>query len=332
MWHTKGTWSCLVGLALMATSCIDEDLSDCGNDYEIVYSLKLHTTLQTYIDQELVTLRERALGQRLKSALSGVFVEHAHDVSLAFYGADSTCAHYEEHAPDAASASFSIYLPVKEYMHLAVANHGVATNDVLLANTNHASHAGVYYVSADTLYSQTTGIFSARLPMEVSHKDETYYANLYMLNSASALVINPNRVEISSLRGYVAGMAYGFNVRDSLYSYATTDMPIRAERLADTGSELHCLYTVSLPSRNQAVRSRATDEHESTWRYVVYVTLPNGRVTESELFVKDPLKAGRMQIIKASLNDQGGVVPDDPEVGVSIELDWNQGGVFNPEL
>ena len=81
-----------------------------------------------------------------------------------------------------------------------------------------------------------------------------------------------------------------------------------------------------------AVRSRAEDEHEAAWQYRVYVTMPDGRVTESVLYVKDPLKAGRMHIIKASLNDQGGVIPDDPEVGVSIELDWKEGGIFNPEL
>ena len=62
-----------MGLTLMAASCIDEDLSDCGKDYQIVYSLNLHTDLQTYIDQELTSARERELGKRLKAALSDVF-------------------------------------------------------------------------------------------------------------------------------------------------------------------------------------------------------------------------------------------------------------------
>ena len=335
MWRTWSAWTGVMGLTLMAASCIDEDLSDCGKDYQIVYSLNLHTDLQTYIDQELTSARERELGKRLKAALSDVFVEHAHDVSLAFYTTDSVCSHYEEHAPDAASASFSIYLPVEEYMHLAVANHGVADNGVCMERTDYAPHACVQYTApvSDEMYpSHRTGLFSARLPMEVSDVNQTFYANLYMTNSASALVINPNGVQVNGLEGCVAGTAHCFSVRDSLYTFPATNLSVCAERLADTGSQLLCLYAVSFPSRDVAVRSRAEDEHEAAWQYRVYVTMPDGRVTESVLYVKDPLKAGRMHIIKASLNDQGGVIPDDPEVGVSIELDWKEGGIFNPEL
>lgn len=48
--------------------------------------------------------------------------------------------------------------------------------------------------------------------------------------------------------------------------------------------------------------------------------------------MKNPLKAGEMQVIKVKLNDEGGVVTENPEVGVSVELDWKPGGDFDIEI
>ena len=53
-WYTWGAMGCMMVLGTMVTSCINEDLSDCGWDYEVIYSLQLHTSLQDHIEHCLV--------------------------------------------------------------------------------------------------------------------------------------------------------------------------------------------------------------------------------------------------------------------------------------
>ena len=58
----------------------------------------------------------------------------------------------------------------------------------------------------------------------------------------------------------------------------------------------------------------------------------DGKYVKNTLYMKNPLKAGEMQVIKVKLNDEGGVVTENPEVGVSVELDWKPGGDFDIEI
>ena len=332
IYRTLGAWACLVAGTATMVGCIDEDLSDCGNDYALTYTVKLETTLDVKLNQELSTVIEREMGQHLQAALSNVFTEHAHDVSLMFFGEDSTCMHSEVHYPDASEVSFSLYLPIHEYMHLAVANNEEASNFVEIAHNNFAPHTLLRSMAMDTVPSHVTGLFTTRMPMYVKDYDQEFHAHLYMQNCATVLVLDPNDVEVKDVRGAVLGVAHDFLIRDSIYCFPTTDIPVRAERLQETGNRLKCLYSVNFPSHNYPLLSRSDDKQTAAWRYHVYVTLSDGSVTETTLYFKEPLQAGDLRIVKGSINNQGAIVPNDPEVGVSIELNWNQGGVFNPEL
>ena len=64
----------------------------------------------------------------------------------------------------------------------------------------------------------------------------------------------------------------------------------------------------------------------------VYLTNSDGTVTETVLDIDEPLKAGELKIIKGSVDDEGAIRPYDSTVGVSVTLDWNSGGTYNPEL
>ena len=64
------------------SSCIDEDMSDCGKDYKIQYNLQLNTQINTVIDVDLNLIEEQEIAARLKQALSKVFTDHAHDNDL----------------------------------------------------------------------------------------------------------------------------------------------------------------------------------------------------------------------------------------------------------
>lgn len=329
--YSRYLWLFGLTVTMTVTGCIDEDLSDCGTDYRMSYSIQPSESLHKTIANELTTTRERELAVRLEDALSDIFTDRAHDLALSFYTTDSVLTHHEKHRPEANSASFTIYLPQKQYIHTAVANE--ETDPAICADLNqHAGQACLQYFSLeDTLPSHTTGIFTARRLMDAKGEEADLHTILYMQNCASALVINPGYIETKSIWGYVEGTATGFQTGDSTYRFAEKALPLKANTLADTGSDLKCLYAVSFPSRD-GTRNIRENRKENCWNFLVYVTLPNGKTTETRLYMKEPLQAGDMQIIKAAINDQGGIIPDNPQVGVSIELDWKPGGTFNPEV
>ena len=96
----------------------------------------------------------------------------------------------------------------------------------------------------------------------------------------------------------------------------------------ETGNELLCFCSVNFPSRD-ATRAAETP---SLWQFKVYLTKTDGTVTETVLDISEPLKAGDLGIIKGELDDDGSVRPYDSRVGVSVTLNWNEGGSYNPDL
>ena len=109
-----------------------------------------------------------------------------------------------------------------------------------------------------------------------------------------------------------------------------------------------CFCSVNFPSREpEATRTvieteepfiAQPDEH-ALWEFRVYVPRPDlsktraaGSITETVLRLNMPLRAGELKIIKGRLNADGHIVPDTPEVGVSVTLDWKPGSTYTPEL
>ncbi len=48
--------------------------------------------------------------------------------------------------------------------------------------------------------------------------------------------------------------------------------------------------------------------------------------------IKEPLKAGELRIIKGYIDSDGVVRTEDPKVGVSVTLDWGDGGDHQIDL
>ena len=80
-------FSLLIAHLTLCASCstIDDDLSQCGNDYEMDYELRLVTNMTTEMKMQLSTETEMNLAQALRTHLSDVFTDFAHDVDLSFY-------------------------------------------------------------------------------------------------------------------------------------------------------------------------------------------------------------------------------------------------------
>ena len=317
-------WGGLVGLLILflLTSCIDEDLSRCGVNYKVEYVVRqnMHAVLQDEINSELATAAERQVGARLDEALAGVYSDIAHDLDLSFYE-DHRLAWHQNTVIDASSAQLTIYMQRADYRNLALANMAQEPQ-AELTGADADTELTVSCVPGDTIDSHRAGLFSARMDMAVEERDQTFRADLYMINSTAALVINRQGLAPTDMKACVCDMAGAFAVNDSTYSFSRQPV-VRALRFTEGGYD--CLYATSMPSRE------GTPGADGLWRMKVYVTM-DGKVTESVLAVNAPLRAGEVKIIKGRLNPDGSISTDEPEVGVSVTLDWKPGGSHDVEI
>lgn len=323
----------LLSACWLAAGCssIDDDRTDCGEEEEelqLDYELRLVTNMTTELQTQLTTITEVSVANALKKHLKDIFSDFAHDIDLSFYDTegDKGVLYHKSDVIDANQTTYTLTLPMNKYMHLAVANL-VENAVVSLENEEHSYSSKLQQQEGNALDSHTTGLFTARQPMEVlSGVSQVFNVRLYMANSAVALVLDTKGHEYTDLKVYATGFATQFNISDSVYVFPETSPLIRANKV-DTGNDLLCYCSVNFPSRDAA--PAGTD---IIWQLKVYLTNLDGSITETTLDVKEPLKAGDLRIIKGELDDEGAVRPYGSTVGASVQLDWNSGGSYDPEL
>lgn len=338
----------LMAGAVLLTGCsmIDEDRSDCVEpESKVDYELELVTNISTEITTKLetqTTLTTEAdieLAGVLRDFLGGIFTDFAHDVDLSFYDTqgDSLRLQHDRHIMDANQASYSLNLPKREYMHLAVAN--IVDNELVGLERDERCHtSSLAQTVRDTIDSHTTGLFTARAPMNVLEGvDQTFLVRLYMANCATALVIDTRGLDTRGMRVFSSGFASGFSICDSAYQFAAVPPMVRTTRLeAGQGSRL-AFCSVNFPSEKEH-RTRTVIETEepfiasademSIWAFEVYVPTSDGKITRTVVRVTEPLNAGQFKIIKVWLNEDRSLSTDAPEVSTSVTLDWKPGLVI----
>ena len=315
-----------------ACSSIDDDLTDCPPDesqYQMEYQLRLVTNMTTELKTQLTTITEVGVAKALETHLKDIFSDFAHDIDLSFYDTEGTLdnLYHKSDTINSNQTSYSLTLPMRKYMHLAVAN--LANNDmVALKDEQHSNTSMLLQAEGSILESHTTGLFTARQPMEVlSGVDQVFNVRLFMANSAVALVLNTKGHAYTDMKVYSTGFANRFNIKDSVYVFPKESPLIKATKV-ETGNDLLCYCSVNFPSHDGTTRA----DEETLWQIKVYITNTDGSITESVLDIKEPLKAGDLRIIKGDIDDQGGVRPYDSTVGVSVMLDWNEGSTYDPDL
>lgn len=332
----RGKWNIvdwILGLTLLvslaACSTIDEDMSDCGEDVEMEYELQLITNIETELQTQLTIGKEVFVADALSSYLAKIFTGVAHDIDLSFYDVTSE-AHLRYHKSDVINdsvKSYSLFLPVQKYRNLALAN--LLNNSVVsVVGGDQSSTLALVQKSGEIIESHETGIFTARTDLEMLEgEDQTFHADLYMVNSATVLVLeNTEGVDVKDIQVYATGFATGFNVNDSTYTFVDNPPLVHAKSVDTGADDMLCFCTINFPSRDKA------EGDEPLWQYVVYVTLADGSVTKSVLEMDEPLKAGEIKVVKASLQIDGSLQPVSTEVGVSVTLDWKQGGSYESEM
>ncbi len=316
----------LIALMTLSTafglsSCIDEDMSKCGKDYKIKYNLRLNTQIHTLIDIDLNTTEERHIANRLKQELGTVFTDHALDNDLSFFIGKVLYRH-EANIMNANSVSYTIYLPRNDYQNLSLANTGSARN-VKITGANDCKALALEQEQKDTINSHNIGLFTSRLTIDENDFEHDLQTTLYMANSSTVVVIDQSKVQPTELWGFVEGMATQFQVNDSTYSSSLNTM-VRAKRInqdfiTNSIPTHDALYTVNFPSI------------KPEWRYHVIAKV-NGKYTETIFTMNEPLKAGKLKIIKTRLKEDGSLSTSNTAVGVSVKLDWKPGGSHDVEI
>ena len=346
----------LSGGAVAVSGCclVDEDLSNCVETESLTvdYQLRLVTNMHTELETVLSLDADIKLSTELTTYLGGVFTDHAHDVDLSFYDThgDMPILEHMSETMDASQSSYTLYLPVREYMHTSVAN--IAENQQVTLEGTQFCHSSrlVQRISSEGLADpHETGLFTARKNMDVlSGVDQSFDVRLYMANAATALVLDPDADSgFNDIRVEVTGFASSFNIADSTYVFSGSsladgkDASVRTQRLqAEEGGE-QCYASVHFPSRDLPESKVIIETEEpfisesadvALWGWAVYVTLSDGTVTRSFLGVKTPLKAGQLKIVRAKVHRGGEVTTEDPLVGVSVTLDWQSGSDHDIEL
>jgi hypothetical protein len=339
----------LLSALWLAAGCsvIDDDLTDCNPaaDYELDYELKLVTNLTTELTTQLTTVTEVSVANALQTHLKDIFSDFAHDVDLSFYETEGKLQRLEHTTDiiDANQTTYTLSLPMREYLHLAVAN--IMDDDMVDIVNDEYSNTSMLQQTAPTVSggssvgihdSHNTGVFTARQNMHVLEGvSQTFNVHLYMANSAASLVLDPKGLSYTDLKVYATGFAEAFNISDSTYVYSDNSPLIKADKV-ESDNDLLCYCTVNFPSRDAVSDASRPDNRAASdgtlWQFKVYLTKTDGSITETILSIDEPLKAGDLKIIKGELDDEGAVRPYDSTVGVSVQLDWNDGGTYDPEL
>lgn len=355
MYRCVTCWALL--LITVGCSTIDDDLTDCppatGNS-QLDYELRLVTNMTTELHTELTTQTDISVASALRTYLADIFTDYAHDVDLSFYDTegDSVLLVNRPERMDANQKSYTLNVPMRRYMHLAVAN--VVDNEAVhlrLIDRCHTSQ--LWQEGIDTVASHTTGVFTARQPMEViGGVDQHFDVHLYMANCAASLVVDTLDSGIRSLRVFTTGFASAYNVADSSYVFSGRSPIVRTNEIHTEGTDAMTFCSVNFPSRDVRGNTGAAPlwggptrtvietpdpfvaptADESLWELHVYADLKDGTTTESKFYVNTPLRAGQLRVIKARAYTDGSVRTADPTVSVSVTTKWNDGGTYNPEL
>ncbi len=332
-------WS---GFLFTACSTIDDDLSDCENEFHVNYEVKLRTNITTQIQTVLRSRFETSIASLLEDSLKNIFREYAHDVDLSFYIGNQRKYH-DFKLMQANQATYELELPADNYRHLALANIA-EESEVSVADADWVSRSFLSQESGDTIPGHQTGLFSARHDMNIlGNEDQSFDVTLFMVNCASILVLRTDNVAYRDCNVYSSDFADGFYVNDSIYSYDSNPM-VHDLRVTKPPVEREVFYCVTFPSHDTAAEVAAetrggeigsddgqtgADEADRIWRKYVYVTLPDGSITRTVVNVKQPLRAGQIFIIYAYMKPDGGIYSPNVEVSTSVKLNWQQGLIID---
>lgn len=341
-WYHKMNGMLMAVLAtvlLSACSTIDEDLSDCGEEpsrnFRLDYELQLVTNMEIEMQTQLTTQTEASVATALYDHLKKIFTNWADDIDLSFFEVGGSCKRlcHEQHVMDNNEKSYTLHLPMREYRHLALAN--LKNNSwVKLVGDENSNTMQLQQVLTEPVMSHQTGIFAARTDMNVlDNQSQTFHVNLYMVNCAAVLLLDPRGFDADNVSVVSTGFATGYNVNDDTYIFSENPPLVHADRVDIGTDERLCYCTVTFPSSDSPNPYIVSSPDEvAYWQFRIYVKTADGKTVETILNINEPLQAGELKIVKGYIDSEGVIRPYDNTIGVNVTLDWNSGGNYNHVL
>lgn len=332
----KKHWSrlagCMAAALLLTTGCIDEDLSKCGVDYAIDYQLELSMSLRLSLDEQLTTPAEQELANALRANLTDILSDRAQVMDLSFFmHDDGNLARHQQLQPDANQLSLTVYMNRGNYHNIALA--ATQPEEVVdIAGSSTYRSINLQQQQSDTVDAHHAAIYMGYKLLSVEEQSGRFFVPLYMQNAVPVLVVNRNNSPAVPVASYTRRTATALMCADSIFVHDNPAV-VRTERTEAAG--LTAFHTVCFPSADTPTTRADDDPTEadgSIWEMDLYTQLPDGKYVKNILYLKEPLQAGSMKVIKVKLDDEGRVTSDNPEVGVSVELDWKPGGDFDVEI
>lgn len=372
LWIAAGL---LTASAVGSCALIDEKMKDCPEEMSLTCALSLVNNKEQELDDNLGTLHDRPLREALEDYLSDVFVSTAHDVDMLFYDQRKRgkMTFRQTEVMDAEQRVYELRVPASDYRMAGVSNLSAVPMVSLRNEEDGYALSLVQALSGKEAPSHPSAVFSARKRILVrDREDQQYDVSFYMANSAAALALNRDSCEVKAIRVLFSGLADSFKVLDSAYSFdqhalLQADVIDASPYVKDDEEADRFLYDifwerwtrlpllacgVGFPSPN--VGSAVIGTYPIIWTVELYVTLSNGSVTRSDIYIGRPLEAGHLMIIKGWITAEGAFTatpehppyvppgpdfPDNPDqptdstvVGVSVTLNWNEAGQYNPYL
>ena len=89
---------------------IDDDLSNCDNDYQLDYEIRLVTNMSIEMETQLSIVTDAGIAEVLRNHLKNIFTDYAHDVDLSFYDTENNQPRlqHDQHIMDANQQSYTI--------------------------------------------------------------------------------------------------------------------------------------------------------------------------------------------------------------------------------
>ena len=290
-------------LLLTAQSCtfIDDDRSDCEDTYSLNYELKVVSNINLQLSEQLQVSTGSMTLKALNNYFSPIMQPATSEARLGFFPTDGDAPIYYSLHTEGRRTALGISIPADNYRHIAVI--GQADPSIFLTDTTMAATVRLTQFLNDTVDSHNHAILAGTLDMDVTPNDSTWHWDHNSLVRTDAIDVPGT---------------------DSV-AYCGIAFPSRAD------SQVAAKWGRGITAKNVG-KGTESPSNDAVWRIIVLNDMPGGSVTRTVLYVRKPLRAGDVRVIRVHVNDEGGVDTGNSNVGASVTLDWKKGGEYNPEI
>ena len=189
--------------------------------------------------------------------------------------------------------------------------------------TDHALDNDLSFFIGKDLYRHEANIMNANSVSYTIYLPRNDYRNLSLANTGNA-----RNVKITGANACKA-LSLEQEQKDTIDSH---NIGLFTSRLTINEADFEHDLQTTLYMANCAAAVVINQQEVKPAELYHIIAKVNGKYTETILTLNEPLKAGRLKLIKAKLKADGSLVVTNASVGVSVKLDWKPGGSHDVEI